>query len=174
MRHAQQVLCDLTTQPLLIFNESDASSHEAAFRKSFGKSLSGSTLQRSHHDQCEFLSERIWMATQLNGREIGKSQVLIRPAKLLRFGKTSAVHIRAMNQSIPLPFADGSARSIRISSYWWDRAAFSSCFRLAQQQAENWWHNLGSALYEDWVDIARCLDVQVGATTIGGAWAEGT
>ena len=90
-----------TRGPVLVHYQSDATSYLCAFRKSLG----GQVI-RGGHDLCEFLSERIFVATT-RGQQVWKSAVFVWPPRLLLAGKRAGNHLTALRESLPLPFSSG-------------------------------------------------------------------
>ena len=158
-RRQNQFLQEHRNVPVLMHYQSDATSYLTRFRQVLGTQQTGFS-QRGGHDLCEFLSERLFLAS-VRGLARGSSQVVIRPPRLLRCGKKASNHITAMREHVPLPFASGCQLSFVLTSVCFDRAVFDACHRLIQQQHLRFWSGPGAALYHD-SHVHRQLDIVVG------------
>ena len=164
MQHREKAFRQLAVRrPMLVSYQSDATSFLTMWNRVLPcGSVLDSHLRRSAHDLTELLSERVFLATCSGGQSINKSETILRPPRLLRHGKTSSVHMSAWKDTLMHPFALGSQMAVVVSSYVWDRACFSSCYRMAQQLHQNFWRDHGWILYNPWGEIAKDLDVVVG------------
>ena len=158
-RQQNKLFQDHPCMPVLVHYQSDATSYLTRFRKVFGTRETGFT-QRGGHDLCEFLSERCFLAS-VRGMGLGRTEVLIRPPRLLRCGKKAPNHITAMRDIVRLPFASCRQQSVVVISVCFVRAVFDACFRFVQQQHERFWAGAGRLLSRDW-SVHRQLDIVVG------------
>ena len=146
--------------PMLVCFQSDATSYLTMWRKILnGKE--GQGLQRHSHDLCEFLIQRLFLAT-CRGSKIHKSLAIVHPPRLMRHGKTASVHVQAWSEQVQHPFSGQARHSIVVSFYCWDRAVFSACFRLVQQRHRLFWDTDAASLYGEFRHLAKHRDIVLG------------
>ena len=146
--------------PILIAYQADATSFLIQFRQRLGHK-DGQVITRGAQDLCEYLSERIFAASERDGA-VHDQMVMTCVPRLLHVDKTANTHVAAMRDVLEHPFSHDLRESIAVSFFSWDRAVLAPCMRLTQQTRELFWMELGSVMYGEDVQVARDRDLCLG------------